>query len=313
MVGPVVEGVSTLPDIPVSKGIEFYNGGNVSQKEYRGLMDAFKNNSNWITLIYNVSKALNLSSENYMITLRKTIDKLDPSEWDFVITDAPIVTVMHYIMKKWHTEKVIVNYSPLPMLPNFAPPWTSPRALSGFTDNMDFKQRFLNSLLYPVQALAIAFVSAFGVPEEAQKTDLDMLSAGGNAYPVLVNTAIGFDFPTTSMPLVHYIGPLLSGNPSPLSPDLQQWLQKCPEKSVVYISMGTSAELSSELASEILAGINQHRVVWSLRKSNQGILSGDHLPISCYIILVMYVYISPLHQVFPSIQKEYSYRSGYPN
>ena len=140
---------------------------------------------------------------------------------------------------------------------------------------MDFNQRYLNSLLYPTEVLAATFMSLFGIPEEKQRTDLDVLTAGGTVYPVLVNTAIGFDFPKTAMPLVHYIGPLLSANPAPLSRDLQQWLQKCPEKSVVYISMGTSAELTSELASEIIAGTNQYRIVWSLRKSNQGILPGN--------------------------------------
>ena len=162
------------------------------------------------------------------------------------------------------------------MLPAFAPPWSYPRGVSGLPENMNFKDRFFNTLLIPVEAAVLwAFLSSLVIPEEKQNTDLDIISSMGHVYPVVVNTAIGFEYPKTIMPLAHFVGPLLNSDPTPLSADLQQWLHKCKERSVIYISMGTTAELTGYLAKEITEGIkDQYRIVWSLRKSNQGILSG---------------------------------------
>ena len=279
VVGPVVEGAPTLPDIPLSKGMEFYNGGTVSAEEYRGLMDGFKNNTNLLMLVYNLTQQTNRTSVNYLIPLRKAVDELDPKEWDYVVADNAAVTILHYIARKWHTDKIMMNLSPMPIVPNFAPPWTFPRGFSRLSDDMNFKERFLNALLWLPEMLALSlYQSLLAFPEEEQKTDLELLGSMGSVYPVLVDTVIGFEYPKTIMPLAHFVGPLLSSNPTSLSADLHKWLDKQPERSVIYISMGTSAELTSYLAGEIIEGIaDQYRIVWSLRKSNQGILSGKLL------------------------------------
>ena len=281
VIGPVIEGVSTLPDIPLSKGMEFYHGGNVSEEYHRTEMSGLKNVTSLFMFLYNMSKTLRESShENYLIPLRKAVDKLNSSDWDFIVADNVAVTILHYIMKEWDTDRVMMNFSPLPVLPAFAPPWTFPRGLTGFPENMNFKERFFNALRVPLETAAIwIFLStSLAIPEEKQKTDLAAIASMGHAYPVLVNTVIGFDYPKTIMPLAHFVGPLLNSNPTPLSADLQQWLHKCRERSVIYISMGTTAELTGYLAREIIEGIpSQYRIVWSLRKSNQGILSGKLL------------------------------------
>ena len=105
VIGPVIEGVSTLPDIPLSKGMEFYHGGNISEKYHRTAMNGLKNVTSSLMFLYNASKTLKeLSYDNFLIPLRKGVDKLNSSEWDFIVVDNVAVTILHYIMKEWDTE-----------------------------------------------------------------------------------------------------------------------------------------------------------------------------------------------------------------
>ena len=64
--------------------------------------------------------------------MREAVDKLDPNEWDFVVADIVAVTLLHYIMKEWHTDRVMMNFSPLPLLSKFAPSWTFPHRFTWF-------------------------------------------------------------------------------------------------------------------------------------------------------------------------------------
>ena len=64
----------------------------------------------------------------------------------------------------------------------------------------------------------------------------------------VVPTVIGFEYPRTTTPLTSYVGHLISEEPSRLSqvPNLKDWLDNKSEKSVVYLSMGSTFPLDKE-------------------------------------------------------------------
>jgi len=107
-----------------------------------------------------------------------------------------------------------------------------------------------------------------------------MMEVVGLKSPVLFNTVVGFDYPKTILPLQHYVGPMFLKKQSPLAPDLSDWLEGRPDQSVVYISMGSTAELTPLQARALLEGVvaeTSYSVVWALRESNRYVLEGVDL------------------------------------
>ena len=99
----------------------------------------------------------------------------------------------------------------------------------------------------------------------------------GVTTPYIVPTVIGFEHPTTITPLTEYTGPLIAQAASaPLTGELKEWLMNKPDKSVVYISMGSLYVLDKKGGQAFLEGVMNTNLslLWSLRRSNQWILEG---------------------------------------
>ena len=54
-------------------------------------------NVDFFTFIFDKSKVD--PSLEWVIKLRKAVDKLDPKRWDYVVVDNTLVVIMYYIMK----------------------------------------------------------------------------------------------------------------------------------------------------------------------------------------------------------------------
>ena len=96
-------------------------------------------------------------------------------------------------------------------------------------------------------------------------------------FPCLVLFPIGLEFSRTSTPLENYVGPIMpKHDKGALSKDMSEWLTGKPDKSVVYVSMGSLVTQTHELALAIVNGLQSTRysVIWSLRKTNRNILDG---------------------------------------
>ena len=68
--------------------------------------------------------------------------------------------------------------------------------------------------------------------------------------------------------MTHYLGPLLSKSPDPLPEDLQQWLMDKPDKSIVYISMGSMFSITYEAGEAFINGIlrTNYSAIWAIRQ-----------------------------------------------
>ena len=86
--------------------------------------------------------------------------------------------------------------------------------------------------------------------------------------PLFIPTVIGLEYPRTFPPMTHYLGPLLSKSPDPLPEDLQQWLMDKPDKSIVYISMGSMFSITYEAGEAFINGIlrTNYSAIWAIRQ-----------------------------------------------
>ena len=98
--------------------------------------------------------------------------------------------------------------------------------------------------------------------------------------PSYVPSVIGFEHSRTISSMEAFVGPLVSSHPAPLTEELEKWLGNKPDRSVVYISMGSMFALDQNSGKAFLEGVLNANLslLWSLRKSNQWILEGftDH-------------------------------------
>ena len=273
ILAPDVEGSTVLTNLP--RGVEFISPGTVSKKEMEEIVRAGKN-VNIFSFIFEMSK--NNPSLEWIINLRKAVDKLDPKQWDFVVVDNTLVVIMYYIMKHWKTNKTMGYMSPLFAPFASSPPWPSPPLLSGLKEDMSFRDRLLSAIMHIGLRMTWPIINKISECEEALKLGENYFDNFGVTQPVLQMTVLGFEYPRPLLPLMHYTGPLLRRSYPPLDPQLQRWLEDKQNRSVVYISMGSTAELTSEQGRSILEGImaspHNYSVVWALRVSNRNAIEG---------------------------------------
>ena len=278
MMGPITEGSSVLPNLPESVGIKFIATSKVTQDPQRRMTQASKNSKNFLQLIWNLNLTSD-DSQDYLIEMWAKVDSMNGSEWDYVVTDIGVNMITQCIEKKWG-PKVMMNFSPLPVLLSIRPPWPHPYAFSTSSDKLTFKQRLTEVLFIgPLEYLGFkiaAWITGNKIP--SCKVPLHMFDNLGIATPILFDTVIGFEYPKIIFPLQHYVGPILPKTPPPLGKDLLDWLRD--KESVVYISMGSTGDLTPQQAQGLLEGVmtnTNYSVVWALRKNNRDCLEGMEL------------------------------------
>ena len=209
------------------------------------------------------------------------IESLDLDAWDFFVFDYIVVMEFYHLFKKLGHTKMMLNFSPLPAMPSMQPSWPSPIFMSSCSEQMTFMERLVTALFYkPVELVAILMAN-IAITHICSDVGYDIdvgisFNDLGFLYPVLLNSVIGFEFSKPSYPMQHYVGPMLMHSPPPLQESLRDWLDRREPGSVVYITMGTSCSLTTELARAFVRGIEaaNYSAVWVLRESNQDILEG---------------------------------------
>ena len=288
MLGPVTEGsFFPLPQLPESVGIEFIETARIRQDGMREISRLSGNATNVLHMLFRVWQMLDepeSTMQTVAVSTRRIVERMNASEWDYAVVDMSVMTVLLTVLKLWGPDKGMINISPLPLMVPL-PPWPFPMMMSSFSDDMSFLERLFNSLiLYPMHTTA----QFFGVytlkmmdPEFNNSGVGDaMMDLMGLKIPVLFNTVIGFEYSKTILPLQHYVGPMFLKKQPPLAPDLEDWLEGRPDQSVVYISMGSTAELTPLQARALLEGVvaeTNYSVVWALRESNRYVLEGVDL------------------------------------
>ena len=287
MLGPVKEGSSfPLPRLPESVGIDLIETAKIKPDSMKQMSKFGGNITSLLDMLFRAWKMLDElrnAAQNTVNLTRRVLEQMNASEWDYVVVDMICGTVLDTVFQLWGPDKSMINYSPLPLLTPL-PPWPSPVMMSSFTENMNILERFINSLIfYPVhEAGGLFYLYTMQMLDpESNVTCSEMGNVlAGLLTPVLLNTVVGFEYPKTILPLQHYIGPMFLKKQPPLAPDLLDWLQGRPDQSVVYISMGSIAELTPLQARALLEGVvaeTSYSIVWALRESNRYVLEGVDL------------------------------------
>lgn len=287
-----IEGSNTVPHLPERLGMRFLSAGRdyFTRREIEHMTYEMKGKSTFEV----VMPAANLLSQ-HIYNIRKGIERLNGSDWDFVMMDVlfhSFSSLVRYVSSKWG-EKVLVTSPILMPLTATDPSWCC--ASFGrlhYTDNVDFVQRLLNVAVYcPIVSVMSHWLPKyFDTCSNDGEKDCMMLQDEsifpGVLNPLVIFTAYGLDYPRAYLPTVHYVGPALMQSLPPLQDTLQQWLSRKTKGSVIYISMGSTAQLTKDLGSAIVEGIllTQWDVVWSLRETNRDILEGVELDKSRFFV-----------------------------
>ena len=83
--------------------------------------------------MFNLSK-----KKQHCENVKNILDKMNNSNYDYIVSDFATASLMYYVQKTWHTNKIILVMTSIPMLPSFLTPWPYPKFFSPFTDNISF-------------------------------------------------------------------------------------------------------------------------------------------------------------------------------
>ena len=194
----------------------------------------------------------------------KNIDNTAIKSFDIVVGDKDFFVNLMRFSLKWNIPGVYLS-------PSFSnnlfdiQPWPFPVYNTGYTDNLNFLQRLLVTIIKKILQIILRVIFAI------YSLDIPYYP---HYHPQIICSSIGFQFPHALLPLTNYVGPLISSIQPQLPQHIEEWLSGRDPKSVVYVSMGTTAILTSAQAEMIVNGATRANlsVVWSLRKTNQHIL-----------------------------------------
>ena len=278
MLGPILEGYEHLPVRVMEKGINFISSGIEPRSSYDIARHSGKHDGgNFLSMMYNLTKLYkDIDMENnHMVNMTKLVNAMNYREYDYTICDHAVIPVAFYLLKKWNTDKLMILLAPVPMHPPGLASWSFPKFFSPFTDDMSFTDRLLNTAVYtPLEWAGLKLVSLFLNFNEDMVTNETFDVFLGVKFPIIYNSVVGFDWPRTSLPLQHYVGPMLSAHPPPLDSALSKWLIDKQKRSVIYFSMGTSVDVTPAIASAILKLSSNYSIVWSLREASRSSIQG---------------------------------------
>lgn len=282
--GPVLEGYEHLfIKRAQSLGLETIETNRVSSETFKMYSQSSEHEEGLISTvkwIYNMSlffTSPSFKKENYLVKIRETIDTLNSSDYDYIISEHATMSLLYYTQRKWSIEDIML----VTVVPDFIArsivPWPYPSLLICSSDDMSFSDRLLSALFLPLETFLMSFLgkALFVAEDECYLPSSNLLEV--LLYqPTLYTTVIGIELPQVILPLQHFLGPLLPPDHSLIDSRLSTWLENASNapSPVIYISMGTTVFINREMAEALLKLSSKYRLVWSLRESNQHILLG---------------------------------------
>ena len=260
--------------------------GFISDNEHRKLVQHTAGKSNEYSNTYNLLHVL----IDFEKRLKETIDNAEIKSFDIILGDKDhFVSLMCY-SSKWKLP--VVYLSTMLMFETlYIQSWPIPFQNSGHTENLTFLERLVtytrqkaSFLMFKILCEVYSSMST-GVCKKQNISVCELLMFP-DYHPTIITSSIGFEFSRTLLPLTHYVGPMISQYQPQLPQHIEEWLSGRDPKSVVYVSMGTIAILTSAQAEMIVNGATRANlsVVWSLRKTNQHIL--EHMTFDCDSVLI---------------------------
>ena len=196
IMGPLIEGSTVLSNLSQDVGVEFINAGFISKKVLQAYA-TMSNNTNVFQFAFRLNKAKEEEAKtviNFVGMIKDGVDELHAQDWNYIVGDNTAIAIMYYIMQKWHTEAIMLNFSPLWGAGfGVSQPWPSPVGLTGLNDNMLFKDRIINTIFDFMMSAFKPFINKLA-EGDAVDLGIDYFGNIGLTHPVLVNTVFGFDY-----------------------------------------------------------------------------------------------------------------------
>ena len=273
-----MEGSDLLPHLPESVGINFISAGR----------SVFTNEGHEY-MIQEIQFSINTSSDiltqwqgalaEAPIRLRKVLDELD-IDFDVFVCDIVALPLAIYYAQK---GKKIVLFAPtLLHFPATTPAWPIGIEGMGQGENLSYLERLLNTMILGHVANSYIHLISKSLQEKDKEfrrvlSGIDIRDYPGIRVPLIITTAQGFEYPRTTTPLTHYVGPVLMNSmDQDIDNDLDQWLKTKENKSVIYVNTGATGVLTPQAAQSIAEGIlkTHYSAIWSVRKKDQEALQG---------------------------------------
>ena len=213
------------------------------------------------------------------IMIKHVNKSLAAGDWDVVIGNEEMAMFLSCIESSYSVK--VISIDRLLLHYNMLPSWSWPGMMAGASsDNLGFLDRVKNSLQkYGQTAITFWMFSPIKniMSEYCPSVSLSQaLTDVGVRIPAIVPTVVGYEYSGALTHMTHFVGPLVSMHPEPLTGELGEWLRSKADRSVVYISMGSIFSLDKESGRAFLEGVMKTNLslLWSLRESNQWILEG---------------------------------------
>ena len=210
-------------------------------------------------------------------TIAEFLQNTDLGQWDIIVVNPSLQNTVPCLAHRAGVP--VVNIVPRSFHPNLQPEWPFPSDFSSQTDQLTFTNRLRGLVQHWLMLLFFELVDPSKLPSVNPicKEVFHSTNPPCIEFPCLILFPIGLEFSRTSTPLENYVGPILpKHNKGAFSKEMSEWLTGKPDKSVVYVSMGSLVTQTHELALAIVNGLQSTRysVIWSLRKTNRNILDG---------------------------------------
>ena len=263
-----MEGSNRYPDVPERVGIKFVSAGydTLTQEDFLKVHETMQNAPSISGIIQ--------AGHSSMIQIRDKVEEIGMEQFDMVVCDVGIHFVASYFHKKG-LRSMIFSPVMISMVPSLLPNWPTPMTFSGQSDDLSFLDRLLNAVLNLLFQSLLAQVYSPNVDAKYYEVLKDVTSPGIH-IPLVVACVWGVDFPKPKYPLLELVGPILITSLHRLDERLEEWLDAKENKSVIYISMGTTASLDLNNAKAILEGVmaTPHSTVWVINTKNKEMLGG---------------------------------------
>ncbi len=274
LVANVLNGSHTYPDFPERVGIKFVSAG-FDKYWTKDSFDTFHEGLASGSFDLNRMNKLMVTS---LLQGREKITELGLESFDIMVCDAgilPLAVYYHILGKK------VVLFNALLATFQTSLDWPLPLTSSGQTDDLSFMERFCNVLLEPLTFYMFKGLFHSIIPESSHFREVlgvqDITAYVGTRIPMLMASAPGFDFPKSRLPMLEYVGPMPFQSPPELDGNLQKWLDDKAPRSVIYVSMGTTASLSVASTQALYKGIylsTSYSVVWVMKEKHRNVLQG---------------------------------------
>ena len=216
----------------------------------------------------------------FELSIKTTVEylqQLDLRQWDIIVVDVFLDNTVTCLAQQAGVP--VIEVVPRIVYTHLLPEWPFPSGLTLQTDDMTFADRVGEFLTYIMMDIVLRWANPTRLATTNGICDAVFHSHNPQCveFPCFSLFPIGYEFSRTSLPLVHYVGPLLTKEKTAnFSNDLLEWLASKSEEEVVYISMGSVVVQTAEMAQALVNGLQSTRysAVWSLKKANQFILDG---------------------------------------